>query len=97
MSGAGCSGTPGSRLGNSIFMIAIDIERFTPMELFLRRVKRFIEFIKSCPLAPGFDEILIPGEPEIRTRKLREREGIYVDEATWEQIVKAAESVGVKL
>jgi uncharacterized oxidoreductase len=97
LSGAGCSGTPGSRLGNSIFTLAINIEGFTSGEEFKSEVDRFIRFIKSCPLAPGFDEILMPGEIESRTHERRLREGIPVDDVTWNQILEAARRVGADI
>jgi len=97
LSGAGCSGTPGSRLGNSILALAINIEGFRPIGDFKSEVDRFVRFIKSCPLAPGFDEILMPGEIENRTKAKRLRDGIFVDEVTWGQIIEAARKVGVRI
>ena len=47
--------------------------------------------VKEVPLAPGSEEILIPGEIEYRTQAQREREGIFVEEVTWAQIVEAAQ------
>ena len=45
----------------------------------------------------GFDEILAPGEPEIRTRQQRMREGIAIDDTAWGKICAAAERYGVRL
>ena len=67
------------------------------LDSFKREVDDLVDYVKSSAKRPGVREILVPGEPEYRRMEQREREGIYVDEATWEQIVKAAESVGVKL
>ena len=50
--------------------------------------------VKNTPLAPGVDEILIPGEPEWRSTLARERDGIPLPERTWESIGEAAASVG---
>ena len=50
---------------------------------------------KSSRLAPGCDEILIPGEPEFRKAALVEKEGIDIDERTWGQIVEEGKSFGV--
>jgi len=97
LSGAGCSGTPGARIGNSIFALAINIEGFRPIGEFKSEVDRFVRFIKSSPLAPGFDEILMPGEIETRTRRKRLNDGIFVDDVTWNQIVEAARKVGAEI
>ncbi len=40
-------------------------------------------------------EILMPGEPEARTRARRLRDGIEIDDTTWGQIVAVGESLGV--
>jgi len=37
---------------------------------------RLIERVRDCPKAEGFDEILIPGEPEAREEAKRQRTGI---------------------
>jgi LDH2 family malate/lactate/ureidoglycolate dehydrogenase len=76
-------------------MYAIDIESFTPIDAFKERVDNLIKSIKSTPTAPGFDEILIPGEPEFRTMEERSRKGIEVADATWEALQKLAKDVGV--
>ena len=47
------------------------------------------------PPAAGFQEVLVPGEPERRERERREAEGVPVPEATWEAIQKTAADLGV--
>ena len=54
-----------------------------------------VEYVKSSRLAPGFSEILAPGEPEERTQLRREKEGIPIHKATWEDIVGTAKKYGV--
>lgn len=51
--------------------------------------------IKSTRPAPGFNEVLLPGEPEARSAQTRQQNGIPLDSTTWEQIVEAAEGLGV--
>ena len=45
----------------------------------------------------GFDEILVPGEPESRNRGQREAGGVFVDEPTWKQMTEAAAKLGIEL
>ena len=92
LSGAGC-GYEAEKKGNGIFFQAIDVEGFMPVAEFKRRIDNLIQAAKSSKLRPGFDEILIPGEPELRTEKKRLEDGIYVPEKTWEEM----KSVGMKL
>jgi len=53
-----------------------------------------VDYVKSSAKMPGVREILVPGEPEYRRMEQREREGIYVEEGTWEQICACARDVG---
>ena len=90
LSGAGCSRPDSDRPGNGFLLIAIDIARFREKSAFNADVEQLIEYVNSSKLAPGFSEILTPGEPEIRESERRERNGIPVDEETWRQIVSTA-------
>jgi LDH2 family malate/lactate/ureidoglycolate dehydrogenase len=57
------------------YVQAIDIAAFCPVEEFKKRMDELLTELKSQPKAPGVDEILIPGEPEWKTKKRREKEG----------------------
>lgn len=96
LSGAGLSGS-GTRLGNGFYIQAIDIQKFVPMEEFYERIGQFAAFLKSSKLAPGFSEILMPGEYEYRMMDKRLKEGIVVDDETWRQLSSKAAQFGVQL
>jgi hydroxycarboxylate dehydrogenase B len=51
--------------------------------------------VKSAPTAPGVAAIMYPGEPEAVAQQQREREGIALDEETWQQLVALAHELGV--
>jgi uncharacterized oxidoreductase len=38
--------------------------------------------------------VVLPGEPERAARQQRQREGITIDDATWQEIVAAGKKVG---
>ena len=95
LSGAGCSGSGTTIVQNGVLMMAINIAQFTPMEDFYGRVDALVEHVKASPPAPGFDEILVPGEIEARQTKRRSSEGIPIDDETWRQIQETAAAVGV--
>jgi len=57
------------------FVQAIDIEAFCPVGEFKRGMDELIEDLKNQPKASGVEEILIPGEPEWRTKIKREKGG----------------------
>ena len=100
LSGAGCcrSNVPQEQPNtHGVLMLAIDIGRFAPIEQFQQWVAESVDYMKSCPPAPGFDEVLVPGEYEYIMRQIRTRDGIEVPEATWNNIVQAANKVGLEL
>jgi uncharacterized oxidoreductase len=45
----------------------------------------------------GVDEILLPGEIEVRRRQQRERDGVPIPDETWRQIRELAERLGVSI
>lgn len=49
---------------------------FMPLDAFRARMDTLVETVKAQPRAAGFDEILIPGEREARTKERRARSGI---------------------
>jgi LDH2 family malate/lactate/ureidoglycolate dehydrogenase len=55
------------------------------------------ERTRQVPPAPGFEEVLVPGDPEARTRAIRRRDGIPIQDDVWQMVVEAATMVGVEL
>ncbi|MGH7107916.1 MAG: malate dehydrogenase, partial [Acetobacteraceae bacterium] len=53
-----------------------------------------IYFKSSLPAEPG-GEVLLPGEPERRTRALRLQQGIPLPDRTWAALVSTAHSLGI--
>jgi uncharacterized oxidoreductase len=97
ISGAGCSRPSGKRVGNSFTATLLDPAVFRGQGEFDLDVNQLVDYVKSSKLAEGFNEILIPGEPERRERVRRERDGISVDDETWRQIRETGERYGVKM
>jgi LDH2 family malate/lactate/ureidoglycolate dehydrogenase len=78
-----------------VFLGAIDIEAFTEIDDFIESIDSMITDLKSSRLAEGFDEILIPGEPEWREMEYRKREGIPLDEAIFNNILDTINKLGL--
>ncbi len=97
LSGAGCSQPDATRVGNAISITVYHILHFAPLEQFYQQINDFVRYVRSSELAPGFDEIVVPGEPESRVEAQRRAEGIFVEDETWRQIHAAAEKLGVRL
>ena len=68
---------------------------FRPKADYARALATTLGRIKGVPPAPGFDEVMIPGEPEARMRARREHEGIPIADDTWAAVCEAGATVGV--
>lgn len=79
------------------FFMVLDPEKAIGRERFLQRMGRLWEQIKATPAAPGFDEILIPGELEERMRQERLQTGIPLPEAVYTELVALSQSFGVEI
>jgi LDH2 family malate/lactate/ureidoglycolate dehydrogenase len=76
-------------------ILALDIAGFRAAGDYDASCKALLDRVKATPSAPGFEEVLLPGEPEARSAARRRAEGIPVPESTWSAIAEAAQSVGV--
>lgn len=89
-------GTPSmAHQGVTIIAIRADVHR--PMNNFKERADEIIREARAVPPAPGFTEVMVPGDPETRARAERSRTGIPMHDDVWSSIVKAAESVGITI
>ena len=80
---------------NGVHITAYDIAQFTDTEFFYDEVEALVGHMKSSRTAPGVAEILIPGEPEFRTERERQRNGIPVDDTTWGKLCDSAREMGL--
>ena len=96
LSGAGC-GTLTSTVGNGVLLQLIDPDAFAERDELLERIDDFLEYLKSSKTRPGVEEILLPGDPEERSRTRRLAEGIPLDDRTWEQVRALADELGLVL
>jgi LDH2 family malate/lactate/ureidoglycolate dehydrogenase len=76
-------------------MIAIDVSRFLPIEDFLARMDALAAEAHATAPAPGFDAVLVPGEPEERTSSARGDAGIPLAEATLAELRTLGADAGV--
>jgi uncharacterized oxidoreductase len=95
LTGGGCSAPGKTLLEQGMLSIYLDPDKLgSPGPLF-EEIRRYVDFVKtSRPTTPD-GEVLVPGEVENRNRAAR-RSGLELDDATWTQIIEAAESVGVE-
>jgi uncharacterized oxidoreductase len=63
----------------------------------VEQVETLRRHIQSSPPAPGFQEILMPGEPEFRQEERRRREGIFIDDESWRHFAECVRELGVEV
>jgi uncharacterized oxidoreductase len=86
LTGAGIASMPGYTGDFGTVLMAFPIDTFQPADEFRAGTEEFCRRLVETPPAPGHDEVLIPGEPEERTRAERERDGIPITDAMLREI-----------
>jgi LDH2 family malate/lactate/ureidoglycolate dehydrogenase len=77
-------------------MVALDIKAFQPLAEFNSRMERYIEELKSVPLAQGFDEVFYPGEMEARNDARHRQEGLQLPQDTLTDLARIARETGLE-
>ena len=71
------------RVLNGMLAIVIDPKALGTADAFASESRQFLDWLRQGRVAPGNDRVRVAGEPEREYRKKRERDGIPVDEHTW--------------
>jgi LDH2 family malate/lactate/ureidoglycolate dehydrogenase len=79
------------------FIAVINVEAFSPLESYQERVRAVLNKIRAIPPAPGFTEVMAPGDFEARNRKKRLVEGIELPGPIYSQLQEEADKLGVSL
>jgi hydroxycarboxylate dehydrogenase B len=95
LTGAGNVMEREGHIGNGVFCLLMHVGAFRAEEDFRDAASRLGAYVKDCDPADGVDEVLLPGEPEHRTRQARSASGIVVDETTWAALCDEAGRHGV--
>lgn len=97
--GGSLTGNGGSEFdvpwSQGMFSFYVDPARVDPEQFFPADVTRMVAFVKSAkPVAAG-GEVLVPGEPERRTRQDRLANGVPLPDDTWSSLVLVARELGL--
>lgn len=79
------------------FVGAIDIRKYVPVREFKERIDQMIRELKATPAAEGFDEVLLPGEPEARCHERRLREGVPLSREVYDELANLGEELRVAI
>lgn len=80
---------------NNMLSVIIDPGALGDEETCLEESEAMVEHARSARLRDGFDEILMPGDPEARHEAARLANGVDVDDNSWQEILAAAATAGV--
>lgn len=97
LSGSGVARDDLPRGANGVWLHLLNIEEFLPRAEYDTWMQRYVTHLKECPRLPGVEEILLPGEIEVRRRQERERGGVPIPDETWRQITDLAATLGVSV
>jgi hydroxycarboxylate dehydrogenase B len=95
ISGGSCSRPETKVASNNMLAIVIDPARLRARPEFDQDLADFTAWVKSAATVAPDGQILMPGEPEHRTKVKRLREGIPLDATTWNQLQEVARSLNI--
>ena len=95
IAGGSCSHAGEERIANGWFALFVKPEAFCGRDFYDQQVAALGDWIKSCKPAKGFNEVLLPGEPESRAYAERSAHGIPIEQTTWQKICALADGFGV--
>ena len=94
---AGADAYPGVTSRSGSFVFALDAPFFRPFADYEKALALTLGRIKAVPPGPGFEEVLLPGEPEARAHAKRERDGIEIPEDTWRAVCDVGAELGINV
>ncbi|MFT2568414.1 Ldh family oxidoreductase, partial [Escherichia coli] len=72
------------------FMAVFNVAAFRPLAQFKREVADFARYLKSTPPSEGSTGVYYPGELEGLRERQRRRDGIEIEDATWDRLCALA-------
>jgi uncharacterized oxidoreductase len=94
LTGTGATSS-GRRFANGMLAFFVDPKVIDTSNYFDGEIARYVDFIRATKPGESVDSVLIPGDPERKTRAERTKNGIPLPDDTWAAIVNTARDVGV--
>lgn len=98
LTGGGTIQPENPRLGgivNNMLTFLVDPGRLVEHDWMQHEIDAIIRHVKGSPPSVAGESVMVAGDPERKKCATRSSKGISVDEVTWEEIVCAAEDVGI--
>jgi uncharacterized oxidoreductase len=95
LTGLGFGVEPTGRHNDGCFIAVFNVAAFRKLDVFKREVTEFAEYLKATPPAEGFTEVFYPGEIEYRKEQDRRKNGVPIEDATWNKLKDLAAGYGI--
>jgi uncharacterized oxidoreductase len=86
LTGLGFGVEPTGRHNDGCFMAVFNVAAFRPLEQFRKEVGEFARYLKSTPPSEGSNGVFYPGEVEYIREQQRRKNGIEIEDTTWEKL-----------
>jgi L-2-hydroxycarboxylate dehydrogenase (NAD+) len=77
------------------FIVALDVKRFLPPEIFAAEVSRHLDDLRQSERLPGAEPIRMPGDQRAARRAERTSQGVPIPDPLREQLDTLADTLGV--
>jgi LDH2 family malate/lactate/ureidoglycolate dehydrogenase len=95
LTGLGFGVEPTGRHNDGCFMAVFNVEAFRPLKQFRREVAEFARYLKATPPSEGSTGVFYPGEMEYIREQDRSKNGIDIEDATWNKLRTLATEYGL--
>ncbi|MEM7033341.1 MAG: Ldh family oxidoreductase [Chloroflexota bacterium] len=95
LGGLGGNFKPEGGFARGEMMQVINVEAFMPLETYQQGAAAFLNQIKQTPPSTGFEQVLVPGDPEHNLRQQRLTQGIDLPDTIKQQLQEVATHLNV--
>jgi LDH2 family malate/lactate/ureidoglycolate dehydrogenase len=95
LTGLGFGVEPTGRHNDGCFMAVFNVAAFRPLRDFKKEVAEFARYLKSTPPSEGSSGVFYPGEVEHLREQTRRKDGIEIENATWDKLRALASGYGI--
>jgi LDH2 family malate/lactate/ureidoglycolate dehydrogenase len=86
LTGLGFGVEPTGRHNDGVFMAVFNVAAFRPLKDFKKEVAEFAHYLKATPPSEGSSGVFYPGEVEHLRELQRRKDGIEIEDATWDKL-----------
>ena len=95
LTGLGFGVEPTGRHNDGCFLAVFNVAAFRPLDQFRKEVSEFARYLKATPPSEGSPGVFYPGEMEYIRERDRGKNGIEIEQATWNKLRTLAGEYGL--